>query len=40
VYNNIKGDNVNLKKASQSVVALFLLIAIFAGMAAVYLLAK
>lgn len=40
MYNNIKGDNVNLKKASQSVTALFLLIAIFAGMAAVYLLAK
>lgn len=40
MYNNIKGENMNLKKATQSTVALFLLIAIFASISAVYILAK
>lgn len=40
MYNNIKGEGMNLKKASQSIIALFLLIAIFASISAVYILAK
>jgi hypothetical protein len=40
VYNNIKGENMNFKKATQSVVALSLLIAIFASVSAIYMLVK
>ena len=40
MYNNIKGEGMNLKKATQSTIALFLLIAIFVSISAVYILAK
>lgn len=40
MYNNIKGENMNFKKATQSVVALSLLIAIFASVSAIYMLVK